>query len=249
MAGRIGAHGRRVIEAIEQGRTWRRTGDGWRAGPLLAPDSLVAELNRNDLVREENGRLVLTPAGRGFGARTARPESANRLLVDRPLPQDGERRFRGASALKSEAGSPQGDGRTRTRSVTVNLAESPLGWLKARGMVSERQFDAGERLRGDWTVAGLGPRVTMRWDAAPAARGGKGPGAALDPTLAQIAAKRRFEGAMDAVGTGLRDVLWRVACAGEGLETAEKALGWPKRAAKLVLLMALDRVADHYRVA
>ena len=37
-----------------------------------------------------------------------------------------------------------------TRSVTVNLAESPLGWLFSRGLVTQRQFDAGERLRADW---------------------------------------------------------------------------------------------------
>jgi hypothetical protein len=131
------------------------------------------------------------------------------------------------------------------RSVTVNLAESPLGWLHARGLVSGRQFDAGERLRDDWEMAGLAPRVTMRWDAAPAARGRRGPDAPLDPTLAGIAAKRRFEGAIAAAGPGLGDILWRVVCAGEGLEGAEKALGWPRRAGKLVLLMALDRVADH----
>jgi hypothetical protein len=132
------------------------------------------------------------------------------------------------------------------RRVTINLAESPLGWLMARGMVSSRQFEAGERLRGDWTVAGLGPRVTMRWDAAPQSKVARGPGGAMDPTLAQIAAKRRFEAAVASVGSGLSDVLWRVVCAGEGLEVAEKALGWPKRAGKLVLLMALDRIADHY---
>jgi hypothetical protein len=138
------------------------------------------------------------------------------------------------------------EGRKFRRVVNVNLAESPLGWLMARGMVSERQFEAGERLRGDWTIAGLGPRVTMRWDAAPQSRTARGPGSAIDPTLAQIAAKRRFQAAIDAAGSGLSDVLWRVACAGEGLEAAEKVLGWPKRAGKLVLLMALDRVADHY---
>ncbi len=37
-----------------------------------------------------------------------------------------------------------------TRSVTVNLAESPLGWLFARGHVSRRKKEAGERLRSDW---------------------------------------------------------------------------------------------------
>jgi hypothetical protein len=133
----------------------------------------------------------------------------------------------------------------RRRSVTVNLAESPLSWLKARGKVDARQFEAGERLRADYETAALGPRVTMRWDAAPGRRGAGSP-TALDPTTAQIAAKRRFDAAIAAAGPGLSDVLWRVVCAGEGLPTAERALGWPARAGKLVLGLALDRVADHY---
>jgi hypothetical protein len=132
------------------------------------------------------------------------------------------------------------------RSVTVNLAESPLSWLRARGHVSARQYEAGERVRADYEMAALGPRVTMRWDAAPSARGRRGPPAGLDPTLAQISAKRRFEGAVAAAGPGLSDILWRVVCAGEGLVAAEKALGWPSRAGKLVLGLALDRIADHY---
>lgn len=134
----------------------------------------------------------------------------------------------------------------RGRTVTVNLRESPLTWLRARGHVTARQFEAGERLRADWETAQLAPRVTMRWDAGPAARGPKGPGRPLDPGEAQLAAKRRFEAATGAAGAGLSDVLWRVACAGEGLDAAERALGWPKRAGKLVLGLALDRVADHY---
>jgi hypothetical protein len=136
----------------------------------------------------------------------------------------------------------------RRRSVTVNLAESPLSWLRARGRVDARQFEAGERLRADYETAALGPRVTMRWDAAPAAKGRSGPADHLDPTLAQIAAKRRFDDAIAAAGPGLCDILWRVVCAGEGLPDAERALGWPARAGKLVLSFALDRVADHYRL-
>jgi hypothetical protein len=136
----------------------------------------------------------------------------------------------------------------RRRSVTVNLAESPLSWLRARGHVDTRQFEAGERLRGDYETASLGPRVTMRWDAAPEGRTRRGPSEGLDPSLAQIAAKRRFDAAMAAAGAGLGDVLWRVVCAGEGLATAEKALGWPSRSGKLVLGLALDRLADHYRL-
>ncbi|WP_404335080.1 DUF6456 domain-containing protein [Sphingomonas sp. MMS12-HWE2-04] len=135
------------------------------------------------------------------------------------------------------------------RSVTVNLAELPLAWLFARGRIDARQFEAGERLRRDYEIAALGPRVTMRWDAAPRAPGRRGPHEPLDPTLAQIAAKRRFDDVVAAAGPGLSDVLWRVVCAGEGLTATEKALGWPSRAGKLVLGFALDRVADHYRLA
>lgn len=145
------------------------------------------------------------------------------------------------------------DGRTDVavrpaRSVTVNMAESPLGWLFARGFVSQRQFDAGERLRSDWERAQLAPRVTMAWDSAPVARGRGGAAVAPDLNGAQIDAKRRFNGAIAHAGTGPADILWRVVCAGEGMREAETALGWPARAGKLVLSFALDRVADYYRV-
>lgn len=135
-------------------------------------------------------------------------------------------------------------GRAR-RSVTVNLAESPLSWLRSRGHVDARQFEAGERLRADYEMASLGARITMRWDASPLG-GRRGAPEGLDPTLAQISARRRFDAAVASVGPGLGDILWRVVCAGEGLSLAEKALGWPSRAAKLVLGLALDRLADHY---
>jgi hypothetical protein len=134
------------------------------------------------------------------------------------------------------------------RSVTVNMAESPLGWLLARGLVTRRQYDAGERLRCDWERAQLAPRVTMSWDAAPVAPGRDGSAPAPDLSAAQIDAKRRFDDAVAAAGPGLADILWRVVCAGEGMRDAETALGWPARAGKLVLTFALDRVAAYYRI-
>lgn len=127
------------------------------------------------------------------------------------------------------------------RSVTVNLAESPLGWLRARALIDARQFEAGERLRGDYEMAAMGPRVTVRWEARV-----DGGASGIDPSTAQIAAKRRFDAAVEAVGPGLNDVLWRVVCACEGLPAAEKALGWPVRAGRVVLTLALDRLAGHY---
>ena len=152
-------------------------------------------------------------------------------LVERELTMEGPRR--GGSA------------RGKRRTVTVNLGESPLSWLHARGHLSDRLHDAGERLRGDYDRAQLAPSVTMRWDPV---RIKGGPDAGLSPSERQIAAKARFDGAMAAAGSGLADVLWRVACAGEGLPDAEKALDWPARSGKLVLKLALERVADFYRI-
>ena len=129
------------------------------------------------------------------------------------------------------------------RSATVNLAESPLTWLHARGHLSDRQLVAGERLRADWEQAHLPPRLTTCWEPV-RIRGGP----AADLGARQLAAKRRFDGAISAAGSGLADVLWRVVCAGEAVQAAERALGWPVRSGKLVLTLALDRVAGFYRI-
>jgi hypothetical protein len=142
--------------------------------------------------------------------------------------------------------------RTRTaksrRTVSVNTVESPLGWLFARGHLTQRQHDAGEQLRLDWERAQLSPRVTMRWDPAPVAKSRGGEAGGLQPAETQLKAKQRFDDALQAAGPGLTDILWRVVCAGEGMRDAETALGWPARAGKLVLTIALDRIADYYRL-
>ena len=161
----------------------------------------------------------------------------NRLLVERAIKRDdGETataaRLRGRPA----------------RSVTVNVAESPLGWLFSRGHLTQRQFDGGERLRFDYERGQLSQRVTMAWDAAPVARGRGASPAGIDLTGSQIDAKDRFRGALACAGPGLADILWRIVCGGEGMRDAETALGWPARAGKVVLTLALDRVADHYRI-
>lgn len=143
-------------------------------------------------------------------------------------------------------GGPQGV--KVVRSVTVNLAESPLGWLFARGLVTQVQFDAGERLRMDWERAQLAPRVTMAWDSAPIARGRGGSSPGPELSACHLDARRRFDQAIESAGPGLSDILWRVVCAGEGMREAEGALGWPARAGRVVLTLALDRVAAYYRI-
>ncbi len=154
-----------------------------------------------------------------------------RKLVERELTSEGPRRT--------------GSARGRPRTVTVNLAESPIAWLHARGHLCDRLFDAGERLRADYERAQLAPSVTMRWDLV-RVKGTADTG--LTAGERQIAAKTRFDGALVAAGPGLADVLWRVVCAGETLPDAERALEWPARSGKVVLRLALDRVAGFYRI-
>lgn len=136
----------------------------------------------------------------------------------------------------------------RQRRVTVNLAESPLGWLHARRMIDDRQLLAGERLRRDYERAGLAASVTMRWDAAPAAGGHGGGRRGGHDSDMRIDARDRFHAALTATGPGLADICWRVICAGEAISGAERALGWPVRSGRLVLTLALDRLAAFYRI-
>ena len=137
--------------------------------------------------------------------------------------------------------------------VMVNAAETPLGWLRNRkgpdgkALISAAEFEAGERLRADFTKAGLTAKVTADWSLAPGtAPKGRGGANTLEITDMALAARQRFAKALDSVGPGLSDVLVEVCCQLHGLEEAEKGLGWPKRAAKVVLKIALGRLADHY---
>jgi hypothetical protein len=140
------------------------------------------------------------------------------------------------------------------RPVLVNDAESPLGWLRSRKdrngrqLITDDQYVAGERLRADYWFAHLSPRVTSNWSAlAPAERSRRGAptnAAALRDDV--LAAKERVMRALAAVGPEVSGVLVDICCELKGLEDAEKENGWPQRAGKVVLQIALTRLARHY---
>ncbi|HBG99040.1 MAG TPA: helix-turn-helix domain containing protein [Rhodobacteraceae bacterium] len=146
---------------------------------------------------------------------------------------------------------PGGLGKPRER-VRVTCSESPLAALARRRekdgkpFLSRAQVEAGERLREDFEIAQMGPNVTQNWErflvpgAAPGYRADAGPGHGSD------AARRRLADALADLGPGLGDVVLRVCCYLEGLETAEKRLGWSARSGKIVLRIALERLCQHY---
>jgi hypothetical protein len=61
-----------------------------------------------------------------------------------------------------------------------------------------------------------------------------------------LAAKQRFSRAMSAAGPVICDLLFDICCHLIGLEAAESARNWPRRTAKIVLSIGLEKLASHY---
>jgi hypothetical protein len=138
--------------------------------------------------------------------------------------------------------------------LLVNESESPLAWLARRKdtngnpMIDAAQFAAGERLRADFTRAAMTPRIGANLSA-PVAHGRRSAGeSSANFSDLVIAAKERLNHALDAAGPEFSGLLLDVCCFLKGLETVERERGWPRRTSKVVLGLALDRLARHYRI-
>jgi hypothetical protein len=196
------------------------------SAPLVA-----AFVKRDWIARGARGGVeniyILSDAGLGWLARAEAQDD----------PFASQHQLRRAATLKDARGVEQ--------PVTVNDAESPLARLRQRRLIGRVQFEAGETLRRDFTLAGLSPRLGVDL-AAPVLARTRGQAAQSRINDTVLAAKQRFAAAMRAVGPGLSDLLFDVCCHLRGLEDAERAKGWPGRSGRVVLGIALDRLADHY---
>jgi len=103
-----------------------------------------------------------------------------------------------------------------------------------------------ERLREDFERAQMGPRVGQNWDRF--LSGGDRGGFISDGGIGEGPrdARKRVSDALDDLGPGLSDVVMRVCCFLEGMEQAEKRLGWSARSGKVVLKIGLQRLLQHY---
>jgi hypothetical protein len=134
----------------------------------------------------------------------------------------------------------------------INLSESPLSILMrlkakdGRPFLTRAEFEAGERLRSDYTRGKIMSRLGANWEAsvAPGRRGEAG--GIADLTDAALAARMRVERALKAVGPELSGLLVDVCCFLKGLETVERERAWPARSAKMLLKTALAILARHY---
>ena len=137
------------------------------------------------------------------------------------------------------------------RKLRYNLAESPVAALGRRRDKDGKPFlepdlvQAAERLREDFEAAQMGPRITQNWDRflTPGDRGGFRPDVGGGGSGA---ARDRVALALRDLGPGLGDVVLRVCCFLEGIEAAERRMGWAARSGKIVLRIALMRLRRHY---
>ena len=159
----------------------------------------------------------------------------------------------GRSALKDmfEGEDEDGDGRTARGKARYGTAETPLMALARRRDKDGEPFlkpalvRTGERLREDFELARMAEGDGRDWAAIVAGDIAAAPEVDFTGTGPE-AARARVEAALAELGPGLGDVVLRVCCCLEGLESVEKEMGWAARSGKIVLRIGLQRLQQHY---
>ena len=218
----------------------------------MLPVDVAAEFLRQDWIKaitrgKTSMRYRITDVGRSFLRRT--------LAEDAPAPnantaidsafrsqhqQNGEKLFANPITGKPEE-------------TVVNLGESPIGWLtKRKGpdgkpFLAPEEVEAAEKLRNDFEMAQMGPSVAQNWQKF-LTPGDKYSGTPVPGNAGEgsMMARDRFMKALSVIGPGLADVAMRTCCFLEGLEACERRMGWSARSGKVVLKLALQRLAAHY---
>lgn len=235
-----------VMKAAPSGETLR----------IASVDRAVAEaFALNDWIAcTTRGRVLtytITPAGRAALRRLLEAQLAEKAAsrTEPATPFADQHRDIGLHKMRAPGDGPDEE-------VRINHAESPLGLLARRRGADGQPFlsadlvAAGERLRVDFEVAQLGPRITQNWERflTGGERGGfpAGSGSGGGSGSAPEAARARVTAALRELGPGLGDVALRCCCFLEGMEQAEKRMGWAARSGKVVLRIALQRLKRHY---
>jgi hypothetical protein len=235
----------KLVALARQGAFLSRRPDGADlVSPGRSPNSPAGAMNSGELMRSLEAGWIAP-----VGAERLQLTRRGLTLVRRaksPLARDAGQ----------TGGSAPSESVTATARPTVNRDESPLSWLRrrtdkhGRPLISATEYEAGERLRADFWLAQLTPRVTASWSKTAPVRRHRRSAPSADRDLADhvIAARERVRRALGAVGPELAGVLIDVCGHLQGLEQVERAAGWPQRAGKVILQLALQRLARHYGI-
>ncbi|WGW05867.1 DUF6456 domain-containing protein [Tropicibacter oceani] len=235
-----------VAAEMDKSVVVRDTGEGGSTRTAVVDSAIAQAMALKDWIScEAPGRISryrITSSGRSaLGKMMAEQESRVRGFAEAQAGFD--------SGRAAEEALDEIDRDPRARKGRFTLVESPLTALARRRdkdgkpFLSDVLVAAGERMREDFELAQMGPRTTQNWDqfltAGVQAGSAKG-------EMGSSAARTRLESALRDLGPGLGDVALRCCCYLEGLETAEKQLGWSARSGKVVLRIALQRLRRHY---
>nr|WP_309498536.1 DUF6456 domain-containing protein [Yoonia sediminilitoris] len=134
------------------------------------------------------------------------------------------------------------------QATRYQITESPLTGLARRKDRDGQPFlkrelvAVGERLREDFELAQVGLPEIDNWEALMS----EDLSGSSDSPPNAMAARKRVKDALTDLGPGLGDVALRCCCLLEGLEQTEKNMGWSARSGKIVLRIALQRLARHF---
>lgn len=230
---------RRALEMLAPRNAWcRRVGATWivvarKKGVSLrvgsVPSAVIDVLRQRQWIapQDDGAALLITDTGR-------------KVLAIKPSATDRNGLHHTLETMTLD------DGRT----CLVNRDESALSRLarmkKHDGtpLIDAASVAAGERLAADIMRAGMMPGITMRWDAT-----GSSGDHRTSPTDLMIAARQRVEAALDSAGHDLAGLLLDVLAFSKGVEDIERERRWPQRSAKIIIALALSRLAAHYGFA
>ncbi len=199
---------------------------------LVSRDLAHWEQNRNN-----KARLVISKAGLAHLARQDAGEANSPWFA-----QHAEIVLQDAPQTSDNASQPAG--------VSVNTKESPLVWLARRKgpdghpLIDTACLEAGERIRRDLTVAQMLPKLGTNWSLAGAGSGSYNGQESFSDAV--LAARQRIDRALTHIGHEFSGLVIDVCGFLKGLSLIERERGWPAGSAKIVLVMALRRLGDHY---
>lgn len=237
-----------VAPDMEKAAVLRETTDGRTTRTAVVDRAVAQAFALKEWIHcDQAGRVAryrITPAGRAALKRFLSEDSAARQgFAEAPARFGDQHREWGERAVGEDGG--------KRRRVRYNMAESPVTALARRKdkdgkpFLSRETVAAAERLREDFELAQMGPRVAQNWERF-LTGGGRGSFGSGDPAGGPEGARDRVAAALRDLGPGLGDMVLRCCCYLEGLEATEKRMGWSARSGKIVLRIALMRLARHY---
>jgi hypothetical protein len=183
-------------------------------------------------------QYVLTAAGRARAARDRAPADEPFLAQHRGL-------------TDRDVFDPHTNKRRRVRARGDGAAIKALAELRGadgRPILNADEVRAAESFAGDWARGQIGLYRGVDLAAPPRGKAARGPGGGPEAgTVAALDARRRVERVEASLAPTLSELVRDVLVAEESLPALERRRGWPSKAGRAALKIALAQLAQVYR--